>query len=134
VRTPQAPARRPTPLEEWAIVTDRVSKDPEAFIRFLNERIRRDGDCRLWAGQSKGTQYGYLTVSLWYDGQQFLVYVHRLFLTLMLRHPIPEGFHAAHDHAICPHKNCVFHLYLEHGSDNCRESATRMNRARQEAH
>lgn len=126
------PTKRPTPLEEWAIVTDRVSRAPETFIEFLNAHLRRDGECRRWIG-GKRTQYGYASVSLWLRSQQYDVYVHRLFLTLMLRHPIPKGWHAAHDHTICPHKDCVFHLYLEHSSDNQRESAVRLNARRKKA-
>lgn len=108
-------------MEEWAIVTNEVSLHPDRLIARLERNLVRQGDCRLWVNGSR-TVKGYRSTTFVYQEVRFLMYVHRLFLILMLRHPIPKGWQAGHDHENCAHPNCVFHLQLETARDNTVES------------
>lgn len=124
---PSAYGGRADSLTEFLIVVDQVERNAERFIARLNRNIKRVGDCRLWQGGSISGRNGgnYRSTSFVYRGKQYMVYVHRLFLVMMLRHPIPKGYHVGHDHAICKNSNCVFHLFLEESKQNVRESAER---------
>lgn len=93
------------------VLIERVRKNREALIRRLERNIRWDGDCAIWTG-AKGQnnpRNGYGRINFWYGGKHVQFSAHAVFMTLMLKAPIPDDKEVDH---ICDRRDCVRHLQL----------------------
>lgn len=111
---------------DWEILVWWVQCKPEQLIVRLNKHIKHVGEHRLWISglqNCNGGKYG--SLGFRWGGKRYQIYAHRLFLMLRLQSIIPDGFHASHDHAICEHPNCVYHVFLEDEQSNIAESNRR---------
>lgn len=116
-----------TPAQiEWEIICNEAVLHPERFIARLSRMTRVEGSCRIWAGTLNNKGYGRLGYN--WNGRRIALCAHRVFLTLKLRHPIPDGYEAAHYQ--CFNRACVEHVYLEEVPVNRADA----NRTRKRSH
>lgn len=102
---------------DWGILVDQVKRRKAAFAKRLiaNLKPTPDGQHLLWIGRIKANGYGDISFNICgprrHDETQRVkrVYVHRLFLMLMLKRPIADGMEAGHKLG-CLHRSCVVHV------------------------
>ncbi len=106
---------------EFKFVMHHVKKRGYLFAVYLRSKLRQDGDCQRWTGSRKRAGYGRLTLRM--NGERLSIDVHRLFLILKLKTPIPVGYDAGHQQG-CPHRDCVAHVFKQHFADNAETDPT----------
>lgn len=106
---------------EYDVIMDNVRRRKQQFMRRLESRIVRIGECRVYQGTLD--HKGYARLNLSYKptedtpAERVTIGAHRLFLILKLRRPIRRGFEAGHLPE-CEHRACVLHLREEHYKSN----------------
>lgn len=120
---------------EFAVIHDQITRRRDKFMLRLMGMVEVNKDsvpdengqhCIIWKGAKMRKGYG--RINFWWNGEHVQILAHRLFLTLKLKHPIPEGYQAGHYH--CHDERCVRHLQLEETKDNARDANQRRGKTK----
>lgn len=89
-----------------------MRKDKERFTARLQRRIEPSGDCLLYGGGKLRGSGGYPNIAYRFKGKMIVMKVHRLFMILKHRAPLPMGYDVGHT-LECTSRACVKHIELE---------------------
>lgn len=99
---------------EFDVIRHHIRKNKAAFIARLERNCMWEGDCYVWVGRQDHKGYGRMNFR--YNGRHIEIGVHRLFVILKTRAPIPRGMEAGH--IGCKNRLCVRHVELQHYKEN----------------